>query len=61
MLVATLLNSAALDYQLEDRTMLNHRMGMQSTKFKLWETLSTKKPQRGKKRCGAETLRLKET
>ena len=51
-LVATLLNSAALDYQLEDRTMLNSSRGRQSAQFRLWEALSgssTEKLQAGKK------------
>lgn len=64
MLVATLLNNIILNYQLEDRSMLNHNMKMQTTKSKLWEipsSLSTKKSQGGKKETEGETLRLKET
>ena len=48
----TLFNSAALDYRLEDRTMLNSSRGKQSAQFRLWETLSgssTEKLQEGKK------------
>lgn len=61
MLVATFLNSAALDYQ--DRTLLNHPVGMQPTKFKLWKlcrVLQQRNP-KGENRHGGEALRLKET
>ena len=62
LIVATVLNSAALAYQLEDRTMLNSSKEAVSTIHTVGncQVLQQRNSKQGK-RCGGEILRLKET